>query len=175
MAGVNLSQSTALAREHQSRQQLMSSGLLISMILLTATLIVWGGLRWYMHSLDQKIAAIDTTIVAGTARLSGESVDRVADFSARMALLGADPAELIDPGVMFAKLESLVVPQVTLVRYEYDESDRISTIVGKTENFRYLAEQIISLRSDPLFAQLRVTGIDRDDEGVIGFTLINNF
>jgi hypothetical protein len=174
MAGVNLSQSTALAREHQSQRRFAVSGFLISTIVLAVTLIGWGGLRWYIHSLDQKIATLEVTIATDTGRLTGETVDRIADFSVRMGLLGKDPAELVDPEATFAKLETLIVPQVTLVRYEYDESAGTSSVSGTTESFRYLAEQIISLQSDPLFGQIRVDSIDRDDDGAIEFTLINN-
>lgn len=173
MAGVNLSQSMAQGKE--KKRMLPTSSFPISIVLLLLTLAGWGGLRWYMYSLDQKIAELDATISVSGDRLLGESIDRVADFDARMTLLGSDPAELIDPEPLFAQLEALVVPQVLLTKYEYNDRDKVVVISGKTENFRYIAEQIISLKSDPYFSNVRVGAIDRDDQGIIEFTLRNNF
>jgi hypothetical protein len=174
MAGVNLSQSASLAQGNKKKQMFASSGLPFSIILLVVTLVGWGGLRWYIHTVDKKITALESALATDNSRLMGESINRVADFGARMMLVGADPAELVDPKSILEKLESLVVPQVTLVQYTHDDAGQISTIAGKTTNFRYLAEQVISLKSDPLFSRVRVGEIDRDEEGVIEFTLINN-
>lgn len=173
MAGVNLSQSKAQGRE--KKRMLPTSSFPISIVLLLLTLAGWGGMRWYMYSLDQKIAALDTTISASGDRLLGDSIDRVADFDARMGLLGSDPAELIDPKPLLVQLEALVVPQVLLTKYEYNDRDKVMVISGKTENFRYIALQIVSLKSDPAFANVIVDSIDRDDDGIIEFTLKNNF
>lgn len=175
MAGVNLSQSMASGQGKEKRHMFAASGFPMSIILLLLTIAGFGGLRWYLYTLDQKIANLDATISVNGDRLVGESIDRVADFDARVTLLGTDPAELIDPQALFVKLESLVVPQVLLTKYEYNDRDKVVVIFGKTENFRYLAEQIISFRSDPSFAELRVDTIDRDDKGAIEFVLRNNF
>ncbi len=176
MAGVNLSQSMASGQGKTKKHLFAVSGFPMSIVFLLLTVVGFGGLRWYLHTLDQKIASLDATISVNGDRLIGETIDRVADFDARIMYLGADPAELIDPQALFLKLESLVVPQILLTKYEYNDRDKVAMISGKTENFRYLAEQIISFRSDPSFAELRVDAIDRDDTtGAIEFVLKNNF
>lgn len=175
MAGVNLSQSMDAQAEKRKKHLFSASGFPISIILLVVTVVGWGGLRWYIYSLDKKITALDVTIADSGNRLQGESVDRIVDFDTRVSLLGADSAELIDPETFLTTLESLIVPQVLLTDYEYDNREQICTVSGVTDNFRYLAEQIISLKSDPFFSTVKIHAISRNDEGKIEFTLKTNF
>lgn len=175
MAGVNLSRLTVTDQQPHGKGHFAVSGFWISIVVLLVTLAGWGGLRWYIHSLDQKVAALDTIIADDTSRLTGDDVDRVADFSARLTFIGSDPATLVDPQTIFAKLESLVVPQVTLVKYEHDQSARTSTVSGTTDNFRYLAEQIVSFKGESSFVGVQVGDISRSDKGAIEFTLIISF
>lgn len=175
MAGVNLSQSMTAPDGGSKKRASMSFGFPISIVLLVLTLLGWGGLRWYMSSLDGKIARLDTEIAANSAEFQSERVARVEDFDARLSLLNVDPAESIDPGSIFAKLESVMVPQVVLTEYEYDGEEKKVSVSGKTDNFRYVAEQIISLKSDPMFSQVEVSAVSRDKDGKIKFTLVSQF
>ena len=68
-----------------------------------------------------------------------------------------------------------MVPQVVLTEYEYNGGEKQVTVSGKTDNFRYVAEQIISLKSDPMFSQVVVSAISRDKDGKITFTLVSQF
>ncbi len=165
----------ASSRAEGKKHPFSVSSFPVSIILLLVTIIGWGGLRWYLYMLDKKITDIDATLSVSSGQLSGEAIDRLVDFDARMALLGADPAELIDPQALFMKLEALVVPQVLLTKYEYNDRDQVMTISGRTASFRYLAEQLISFKSDATFARVQVTEIDRTEEGAIEFVLRNNF
>jgi len=175
MTGVNLSQSMAAQAEKRKKHLFSASGFPITIILLILILVGWGGLRFYLYSLDKKITALDATITDSESKFQGESIDRIADFDTRVSLLGADPSELIDPETFLIKLESLIVPQVLLTSYEYDDREKVCTVSGRTDNFRYLAEQIISLKSDPFFSDVKIDAISRNTEGKIEFTLKTNF
>jgi hypothetical protein len=171
MAGVNLSQSITADEKAPKSVYTYTSGMPISVGLLVLTLIGWGGMRWYMYSLDNKINQVTSDITASSSALQDERVDRVTNFDARLSLLNADPAESIDPTPMLSELETLIVPQVTLKSYAYDQTTGETTIAGKTNNFRYVAEQIISLKSSPSFSRVEVQATSRTEGGAIEFIL----
>ncbi len=171
MAGVNLSQSMASQEEKSEKRLFSVSGFPMSIALLVLTLLGWGGLRFYIHTFDVKITQLETALTSDVDKLHGEHIDRVTDFDNRLTLLGADPAEFIDPGTLLSLLETLMVPQVVLTQYKYNEKEKVITLVGETDSFRYLAEQIISLKSDPLFSQTQVDAVERTENQKIRFTL----
>lgn len=175
MAGVNLSQSMTASDGGSRKKARMSFGFPISIVLLVLTLLGWGGLRWYMSSLDGKITRLDAEIAANSTEFQSERVERIENFDARLSLLNTDPAEMIDPESILAKLESVMVPQVVLTEYEYNGEEKQVSVSGKTDNFRYVAEQIISLKSDPMFSRVEVSSVSRDEDGKIEFTLVSQF
>ncbi len=172
MAGVNLSQSITGDEKASKSVSSFTSGMPISVGLLVLTLIGWGGMRWYMYSLDNKINQVTADITASSGALQDERVDRITNFDARLSLLNADPAESIDPTPMLTELESLIVPQVTLKDYAYDQTTGETKLTGRTTNFRYVAEQIISLKSSPSFSRVDVQSTSRSEGGAIEFTLL---
>lgn len=171
MAGVNFSQSITADEKAPKSVYNYTSGMPISVGLLVLTLLGWGGMRWYMSSLDNKINQVTADITASSAALQNERVARVATFDAKLSLINTDPAESIDPVPMLSELETLIVPQVTLKNYSYDQSTGEVTLTGKTGNFRYVAEQIISLKSHPSFSRVEVDSTGRSEGGAIDFTL----
>jgi len=175
MAGVNLSQSMASQADKSAKRPFSASSFPLSIILLLMTLIGWGGLHWYLYSLNQKITQLDETISASGNRLQGENIDRISDFDARSSLLSVIATERVDPVVILSKVEALIVPEVVLTKYRYDKQEKTSLIAGETDNFRYLAEQIINLKSDPIFSQVIVDQINRSQEGKIQFVLRADF
>lgn len=175
MAGVNLSQSMASQEEKAVKRPFSASGFPLSIVLFLVTLLGWGGLRWYIHIVDQKTAGLDVTLAQSENRLHGEDIDQVTDFDTRLALLGASEAERVDPETILTRLEALIIPQVVLIKYEYNKQERLGTIVGETDNFRYLAEQLISLKSERLFSQAIVDQIIRGKDGKVRFTLKASF
>lgn len=175
MAGVNLSQSMASRESAPTKRPFAASGFPLSIILLILTAAGWGGLRWYLHTLDQKIAGLDATLSASSGQLQGKEIDRVADFDARLSLLGVDASERLDSREILTKLEALIVPQVVLKEFKYDQKEKMSVMTGETDNFRYLAGQLVSLKSDPLFSRVVVSTVSRTQEGKIQFTLKASF
>jgi hypothetical protein len=83
--------------------------------------------------------------------------------------------ERVDPVTILSKVEALIVPEVVLTKYQYDKQEKMSLVAGETDNFRYLAEQIINLKSDPIFSRVIVDQISRSQEGKIQFVLRADF
>ncbi len=165
MAGVNLSQSMTEDNAPVKKESFFS-GASVSVMLLVLSLAGWGGLRFYLDSLDKQIAAIDATLSSNHGKLQGENVNRVVDFAARVGFFQADPAELVDPQDILTKTEALIVPAVTLIEYAYNQGEKMITLSGKTDNYKHLAEQILSLKSESLLSRVKVDAITRDKEGI---------
>ncbi len=56
-----------------------------------------------------------------------------------------------------------------LTEYEFDEKDQLTTISGRTDNFKTLAEQMIIFKSAKMFTTMKLDDIDRDENGQINF------
>jgi len=175
MANANFSQSLGGDDSVVPKRRFFISAPLLSIGLLAITLLVWGGLRLYIASIDKKISALETVLLEGATRLEGDDIDRIANFDARVTHIWSDPSEQVDPTQILGKLESLVVPQVILTKYLYDQQKKESMILGETDDFRYLAEQILSLKSEILFSKVVVDTIGRTESGRIQFTLRAGF
>lgn len=170
MPGVNLSQSM-IEEERPLQRSFFDTGVILSLVVLMLVGLGWGGLRLYMNSLDAKIAALDTTINANGEDLRGDRIDRVADFEARIKYFSKNKEDFIEPENILAALETVMVSGIVLTKYEYDQVTGVSTISGRSEDFKKLAEQILSLKSERIFSQVEVEGVGRDEEKRLTFVL----
>ena len=175
MPGVNLSQAVAEEEEVKRPRGFFDTGIIVSLVLLALSGSVWGGMRLYVGSLDKKIAALDETLSSNTERLKGEGVNRVADFDARVAYYSENKDALTDPRDVLRRLESVMVPGVVLTNFTYDHQARMSIIAGRSDDFRKMAEQILSLKAEKIFSQVVVDRIERDDKDRITFVFKANF
>jgi len=170
MAGINLSSGTF--EQKTSHRSIADSSLTLSTILFLLVAAGWGGMRWYISTLDGKLANLEATIQENATRLQGSAVDRVAHFATRLDLIGKQLDQpSIDSQALLTQLESLTVPNVRLTRYEYNDAEKVVEVAGETDNFKYVAQQIISLKSESLFSGITVDSIDRTKEGNIAFSL----
>lgn len=175
MPDVDFSQSVAEEEKEVEQRGFFNSGIVISLILLGVVAAGWGGLQFYMYTLDKKIAVLDAAISANTTQLEGEHIDRIADFNTRAASLNTDPMELVDPSPLLREIEAVMVPGVVLTGYKYDMNGRVATIDGQVEDFRKLAEQIMSLKSVQNFSQVKVASVAQDKDGKVTFSVIASF
>lgn len=174
MAELNLSQSMGHDKEPKA-QHFFDMGFVVSGGIFLLVILGWGGLRFYMNSLDKKVAALDAVVVTNTSELQGEAVNRVTDFDDRMSQLAKNLAENTDPAEQLRSVEGLMVPKVVLTQYEYNKDEQVITFSAKTSDFRFIAEQIMSLKSGKDFSTVTVDAIGRDADGNIIFTLKAHF
>lgn len=174
MTGINLSSSSA--EKKSSKRSIFDSSFTVVTLFFIASVLVLGGTRWYIKTLDAKHEALVLTLAENSARLEGAKVDRVAHFDDRLRLtaenLASDP---VDTQKLLAQIESLVVPTVRLTRYEYSAADKFVEIEGEAESFKYVAQQIISLKSERLFSEVKVQSLIRTKEGRVAFVLKADF
>ena len=133
---------------------------------------IWGGIRWFLYSTDQKIAGLQGTIDSANADLLGEDVDRIVDRDTRLTNISAAEGKDADTAALFSQLERLTVPEVHLTLYEYDHEEGKVAVSGLTDNFKFLAQQIISFKSEAPFGNIRVDKIVNTKDGKIAFTLM---
>lgn len=169
MSGINLSSQSAFGKKERSAPG-VDKGLLSALALLILVAGVWGGERWYLSQLDSEMAQLDSVIAEKSQQMKGKSVDRVADFDARVALL-QQRGTMIEPRVVLDQLELLTIPTVKLTEYALSEEDGKLTISGETDTFKFLAQQILSYRSDAFFDTLKVSKIGNTQDGKIEFSL----
>jgi len=176
MAGINLSQSmTGNDGSSKKKEALFDTGFVVAFLIFLVVVLGWAGLRFYITQLNKQITALDTTIAEHNAELQGGAVDRVADFDRRLQFLAENATERTEPSQIFSQLESLMVPSNALLEYEYNKTEKVITFSARTNNYRNIAEQVISLKSEKMFSSVKVDTIDRDKEGRITFTLKAHF
>lgn len=171
MAGINLSQSLQESKKNAEKKSLSDKGLIGAFVILLLVAGGWGGLRWYMQTLDDRIAFLEETLANNANRLEGENADRVADFNNRLILIGEGIDNAAEPKEILEQLERLTVPDVVLTKYEYNRQDHVMFIGGVTDNFKYLAQEILSLKSEKAFSEVKVEIITRTKEGKLAFVL----
>ncbi|MBP7060374.1 MAG: PilN domain-containing protein [Candidatus Moranbacteria bacterium] len=174
MTGVNLSQSMP-DEEQSEKRSFFDTGIILSLAVLLVVAAGWGGIQLYIASLDKKIAAQDAAIGTSADRLRGDTVDRIADFDERLNYFIGHRPELSDPQDVFSRLERVMVSGVTLTKFDYSREDGVIIVEGVTSDFRKLAEQVLGLKGDTLFSQVKVDQIDRNEAGQVTFIFKANF
>ncbi len=172
MLGVNIAQSQKEEEEIKpKRGGFFDTGTIVSIVLISLAGLVWGGIQFYISTLDKKIATVDTALAMDSGRLVGEEIDRVADFDARISYFADKQKELMEPLDMMTKLEESMVSGIVLTEYEYKHEGSVGNIHGVASNFRVLAEQILAFKSTGLFSEVKVEKTERDQEGQLRFVL----
>jgi Tfp pilus assembly protein PilN len=65
----------------------------------------------------------------------------------------------------------LVVSEVKLTGYQYNKETDTITVSGVTDNFKYLAQQLLVLKTAEGFVSPKVESLKRDKEGKIAFAI----
>lgn len=174
MAGINLSSSTP---EHKGlKKGIFDSSFTVVTVLFFLTVIGFGGSRWYLKTLDARIAVLAATLEENSLRLQGKNVDRVAHFDNRLTLAAEQlNGRPIDSQKLLQQLESLTVPNIRMTKYEYNEAEKFVEVAGEAESFKYVAQQIISFKSESLFSGIKVESLVRTTEGRVAFSLKADF
>ncbi len=175
MLGVNITQSVEEEETKPKRAGFFDTGTIISIALISLSLLGWGGTRYYIGTLDTKIADAEAALGVDMPKLSGERVDAIADFESRLVFFGANKSGLYEPVETLKKVEAAMVPGVVLTAYKYDHAEGLTTIEGQTDDFRKLEEQILGFKAQRVFSNVHTQNIGRNNLGQITFTLKANF
>ncbi len=147
----------------------------MSAALLLLVVGVWGGLQWYTAQQAQRLAVLDETLRQANERLRGKEAERVVDFDTRLGYVSNHLTDRVASAALLKQLEKLVISGVVLTQYEYNREEKVVTVSGLTDDFKYLAQQVVALKAETPFAAIRVDSVTRTKEGKISFTLKAHF
>jgi len=173
MTGMNLSSSIPDKKPPTSG---VFTSTMVVVLVFSLLLIVWGGMQWYLKVQNDTLAVKKALYEAESVKLKGSSVDRVASFTTRMNLSKDRVAtNTADTEKLLTQIEGLVIPPVRLTKYIFDAKGSSVAIQGETDNFKYVAQQLLALKGEALFSGIRVEKLGKDDKGVITFSLKAEF
>lgn len=131
---------------------------------------IWAAERILIYMLDRQIAQYEATTEASLASVTAEDVQKVHDITSRLDAIGSNAATQVKTEDLLGSLEKNTIPQVRLTKYEY-ESDGTIALSGVVSDYRFLAEQLLRYRQDPLFATAEVANTGRTDSGQVTFDI----
>jgi hypothetical protein len=165
MANINLSQSSQ-QRGSANASGVMDKTLGISLGLLVLTGVVFGGVKLYSGSLEQKKANIENEIVAQSAGLQGDKVDRVADFQTRSDFIAKKMESKNAPQDILAKVEKAMLPPVVLQDYEYDVEKKTLSLEATADSFKTVSQQLMSFKA-AFNSVVMDSGAHGEDESIV--------
>ncbi|MEK9173838.1 MAG: hypothetical protein AAB845_01070, partial [Patescibacteria group bacterium] len=147
------------------------TGFVFAVILITIIIVVWGGIRYFMSTTDRQITSLETDITAADADLRGEKVDRILAFDTRRNGIETSAKANEDVAKRLTDLEGLVIPSIRLTEYSFNHNDGEVVVSGVTSDYKFLAQQLISLKKQAEYGSMRVDKIANTESGDISFTL----
>ncbi len=141
----------------------------ISLIVLVGG--IWATEYLLIYLADKKIAEYQATSAARLDSLDAKDVQAVHDITSRLATISRYGENRLPMEMLLMSLEKNTIPQVRLTEYEY-KSDGAMALKGTTTDYRFVAEQILRYRKDPVFATAEVTATDRTEDGLVSFSIL---
>ena len=169
MAGINLSQSTAGRQTGQ--RKFFDTGIVVSAVIFALVLGVWGGIYYFSLNTQKEITDLQSQIDNSGVEMTGPRIDRILAFDNRIEVVSKNTETQIDTSHMLTDLEGLIIPSVRLTSYEYDHENGNVAMEGVTSDFKFLAQQIISLKTNEQYANIHVEKITNSESGDIVFIL----
>ena len=172
MEGINLSSSLGDNKKKQS----FFNGTVIIVSVFFLTLFSWGGMKWYSKLLSDDLIAKTALLEKNSAQLRGSDVDRIVSYNTRFDLIQKQMSD--DPSStekLLGQLENLVIPNVRLTKYEFNKKDKFVVIEGETNNFKYVAEQLMTFKGESLFSSMIVESLKKNEIGRIVFSFKTTF
>lgn len=169
MAGINLSQSLQ-EKQTLARGKFFDRGLLFTIVGFVLLLMVFGGLRWYVGTLDKKMIELDRAVAEKTASLRGKEVNRIVDFSRRLEAIDKHLALEPDPTSMFRQLEMHTLLTVQLTGYEYDRRTGEIKLHGSSNTLKEVAQQMLAFKNIDGVSKITVENIDYGKDGKVKFS-----
>jgi len=163
------------AENEKKKSQFHSS--MIIVIIFFLTLFVWGGMKWYIKTLDDTLSQLQSQLDGVSESFHGNRVDNLVAFHDRLDFMksqleGPMNTKLID---FFLKLEKLVLPEVRIKKYEVNILKRNIKVTGVTNSFKYVAQQMSQFKADSFFTSVTAGDFDRDEVGQIVFSFNTQF
>lgn len=170
MANINLYQSSQ-DDARRSRSGVFDTGMVLAFVFALLTLAVFGGVQFYLGSMDQKIVMLQQEKEDGLQELDENEVDAAASFQQRLEKItsGADTFAADDPAKIFENVQQNIVGGIVLSDMGFD--GKALTLSMSADSFDVLAGQILKFKESDFFRSVDVDSTSRSSEGKITATL----
>jgi Tfp pilus assembly protein PilN len=170
MANINLYQ-VEQTEAQKNRAGIFDGGMLAAMGFALVVLLVFGGMKFYLNSLDQKMVSLNEEENAGRQALNEEDVNLVASFGQRIdeIKLGTEAFATNDPAKIFEEVQKTVLSGVVVSELSFKGNAVDLNIVA--ENFEILSKQILSFKNADLFKTVEVASTNRNESGKVAAIL----
>lgn len=172
MEGINLSSSL----EKRQKESAFMNGPVVVSLVFFLLLASWGGMRWYLKVLGDNLTQKTALLQSSSAQLRGDTVDRIVNFDTRLTLAKKQGADTVtNTDALLNQLERLVIPNVKLTKYEFNKKDKTVVVSGETDNFKYVAQQLVSFKGESPFVGMGVESLKKNETGRILFSFKSEF
>lgn len=151
MSNINLS---SFSQEEKKPTQLAEKSLLGIFSVLVLVLAAWAGLFFYGKYLDKSIEQAKQSYQSQIAQLGSEGSKNVIDFQKRLDVSKSLITQGRNIGDDLTQVESLMVPNVYLSGYSYDESGKKISLTCVGDNYNTVAKQILSFKNSSYFSSV---------------------
>ncbi len=136
-----------------------------SIIFLTLSLLIWGGLWWYQNSIVQKTTLVTSRIDELQAQRDVEIEKVLIELDKSIKNLDEVLKDRIYPVNIFNVLEDLVLPEVFFSSFSSDVSEATVSTHVIAQNYKILAEQMIVFKESSRIENVEFNSINLGDEG----------
>lgn len=166
MTSINLYQAQTPKNEGVSKARYIDSGFIVSIGVLVLVLVSLGGAKIYLAELVKQNTQLENKIkeeqVSG---LSGDMVDRAADFQQRLDMIKAS-SEGASINNLLTDLSNFIVQGVVVDSFKYDKGAMEMTL--KADNYVSLARQILSFKQqDEKYSNVTVINVRREEDKIL--------
>lgn len=166
MANINLYQNEQ--EGYQKKQAgILGGGMAASIGFALLVLLVYGGVEFYLRSIDQKINDLAKEEEMGRQALKESDVNRAASFQQRVDKIrsGGESFVANDPAKIFEGVQKSVISGVVVSKIDFDGKGVNLSFVA--DDFETLSGQILSFKRSDIFTAVGVGSTSRSENGKI--------
>lgn len=172
MANINLYQAEqTVAQKRQAG--LLDGGMLAALGLALLALLAYGGVEFYLGSLDKKMADLTSEESLGRKSLKEKDVNMAASFEQRIDKIKteADTFAPDDPANVFENAQKTVISGAVVSKLSF--SGAAADVALVADNFETLAKQILAFKGSDFWSTVDVGPTSRNEDGKVSasFTL----
>lgn len=177
------------------RKKAVSTGLLVTVIILAIVIGAWLFLEWRKSTLDEEIASLQTQIDVVNDDIRTAISEEESDFAVRAYLMAKSLFRGHETNSVLKELENNMIlknsdqsgERVVLKSFQHNSGAKTErnfdagsatltgagnvTVTFDADTFDVMAQQIDVFKKSEMFENVKVGSTDRDDDGRIVFTL----
>jgi hypothetical protein len=167
MANINLS---SFSDETKKREAVPRNALLGIGLILILILAAWASLILYKkYYLEKNISETENSYQGYIDQLKSEESRKAIDFQKRLDVSGTFVGQGRNINIDLSQIEDLIVPNVYLASYSYDNATKNISLNCIGDNFNTVAKQILSFKKSDFFSNViaGATSVDSQSNKIV--------